>query len=78
MLEAIGEGQHGVLAERTNYALLRTTFKNTHLNPIAVNMDEDGMLPDALDQQVKAQAAVSVSGAYPAKPDHSYHERQAT
>jgi DNA-binding transcriptional MocR family regulator len=54
VLEAIGEGQVGVLAERTNYALLRTTFKNTHLNPLGVEMDDDGMLPDALVKQHKS------------------------
>jgi DNA-binding transcriptional MocR family regulator len=50
VLEAIGEANEGVLAERTNYALLRTTFKNAHLNPVAVDMDADGMLPEALDR----------------------------
>jgi DNA-binding transcriptional MocR family regulator len=53
VLEAIGEGQSGVLAESTNYALLRSTFKNTHLNPLPVEMDEDGMLPDALLKHAK-------------------------
>jgi DNA-binding transcriptional MocR family regulator len=57
VLEAIGEGQTGVLAERINYALLRSTFKNTHLAPVAVDMDDDGMLPDALLHQVKATGA---------------------
>jgi DNA-binding transcriptional MocR family regulator len=50
VLEAISEANEGVLAERTNYALLRTTFKNAHLRPIAIDMDKDGMLPDALDR----------------------------
>jgi DNA-binding transcriptional MocR family regulator len=54
VLEANGEGQVGVLAECTNYARLFLTFKNTHLNPIAVEMDEDGMLPDALERKHKA------------------------
>ena len=48
VLEAIGEAGEGVLAERINYALLRTTFRNAHLAPVSVDMDEDGMLPDAL------------------------------
>jgi DNA-binding transcriptional MocR family regulator len=50
VLEAIGEAGEGVLAERTNYALLRTTFKNAHLLPVAVEMDHDGMRPEALDR----------------------------
>jgi DNA-binding transcriptional MocR family regulator len=54
VLEAIGEGQLGVLAECTNYAQLFATFKNTHLKPHTVAMDDDGMLPDALEQQHKA------------------------
>jgi DNA-binding transcriptional MocR family regulator len=57
VLEAIGEGQAGVLAERINYALLRTTFKSTHLAPVAVDMDDDGMLPDALLHQIKSTGA---------------------
>ncbi len=57
VLEAIGEGSTGVLAERTNYALLRTTFRNTHLSPVAVDMDDDGMLPDALLHQIRATGA---------------------
>jgi DNA-binding transcriptional MocR family regulator len=53
VLEAVGEGQVGVLAEKTNYAQLFATFKNTHLNPLAVEMDEDGLLPDAFEQRHK-------------------------
>ncbi len=53
VLEAIGEGQVGVMAERTNYAQLFMTFRNTHLDPIGVDMDDDGMLPDALEQTIK-------------------------
>jgi DNA-binding transcriptional MocR family regulator len=54
VLEAVGEGHSGVLAETTNYALLRTTFRNTHLKAAPVAMDEDGMMPDALLAEVKA------------------------
>jgi DNA-binding transcriptional MocR family regulator len=53
LLEAIGEGHAGVLAERTNYALLRSTFSNTHLRPVPVEMDDDGMLPDDLLAKAK-------------------------
>jgi DNA-binding transcriptional MocR family regulator len=57
LLEAVGEGHAGVLAERTNYAMLRSTFNNTHLKPVAVDMDDDGMLPD--DMLAKAKATGS-------------------
>ena len=57
VLEAIGEGQVGVLAEGTNYALLRHTFRNTHLNALPVEMDDDGMLPDALLAQIRKTGA---------------------
>lgn len=57
VLEAIGELRDTVLAERTNYALLRTTFKNAHLDPLAIDMDEDGMLPDALARAAKANGS---------------------
>jgi DNA-binding transcriptional MocR family regulator len=54
LLEAIRDGHAGVLAERTNYALLRTTFKNADLRSIPVEMDDDGMMPDSLLAQFKA------------------------
>jgi DNA-binding transcriptional MocR family regulator len=57
VLEAIGEAGEGVLAERTNYALLRTTLKNAHLLPVAVDMDEDGMTPEALDRAASEHKA---------------------
>jgi DNA-binding transcriptional MocR family regulator len=57
VLEAIGEGQVGVLAERTNYALLRNTFRNTHLNALPVDMDDDGMTPDSLLAQIRLTGA---------------------
>jgi DNA-binding transcriptional MocR family regulator len=54
LLEAIRDGHAGVLAERTNYALLRTTFKNADLQSVPVEMDDDGMMPDSLLSQIKA------------------------
>ncbi len=57
VLEAIGEANEAVLAERTNYALLRTTFKNAHLQPVPIAMDEDGMLPEALDRAAAERKA---------------------
>ncbi len=53
VLEALGEGQVGVMTERTNYAQLFMTFKNTHLNPLPVDMDDDGLLPDAMERKFK-------------------------
>jgi DNA-binding transcriptional MocR family regulator len=54
LLDTIGEEQSGVLAECTNYALLRATFKNAHLAPIPVAMDDDGMLPEDLERKFKS------------------------
>jgi DNA-binding transcriptional MocR family regulator len=54
VLEAIGEGQSGIMAECVNYAQLFTTFKNTHLHPHALAMDDDGLLPDALEAAAKS------------------------
>jgi DNA-binding transcriptional MocR family regulator len=48
VLEAIGEGHVGVLGECINYPSLRSTFHQTHLKAVAVEMDEDGLLPDDL------------------------------
>jgi DNA-binding transcriptional MocR family regulator len=53
VLEAITEPGESVLAEGVNYALLRTTFRNAHVTPVAVAMDDDGMIPDALEKAAK-------------------------
>lgn len=57
VLEAIREGHETIMAERINYALLRLTLKNAHLEPLAIEMDEDGMLPDALERNVTAKGS---------------------
>ncbi|NMD08330.1 MAG: PLP-dependent aminotransferase family protein [Phyllobacteriaceae bacterium] len=54
VLEAISEPGETVLAESVNYALLRTTFRNAHVTPVPIAMDEDGMLPDALDHAARS------------------------
>ncbi len=54
VLEAISEPGETVLAEDVNYALLRTTFRNAHVTPVPIAMDEDGMLPDALEKAARA------------------------
>ena len=41
------------MAEEVNYALLRNTFRNAHLNPVPIAMDDDGLLPDALDRAAR-------------------------
>jgi DNA-binding transcriptional MocR family regulator len=49
VLEALTEPGDQVAAERINYALLRTTFRNAHVKPVPMPMDADGLLPDALE-----------------------------
>lgn len=57
VLEAITAPGETVLAETVNYALLRTTFRNAHVTPVAVAMDEDGMMPDALEKAAKTSGS---------------------
>lgn len=57
VLEAIGNVGDAVMAERVNYALLRTTFRNARLEPMAIDMDEEGLLPQALEQAARSGKA---------------------
>ena len=54
VLEAITDPGDVIMAENVNYALLRATFKNAHVVPLALGMDEEGLLPDAFEQAAKA------------------------
>lgn len=49
VLEALTSPGDQVAAECINYALLRTTFRNAHMTPVAMPMDADGMMPDAIE-----------------------------
>jgi DNA-binding transcriptional MocR family regulator len=53
VLEALSEPGEKIMAEAINYALLRVTFKNAHLNPMALEMDEEGLIPDAFERAAK-------------------------
>jgi DNA-binding transcriptional MocR family regulator len=57
VLQALSEPGESVLAEEVNYALLRATFRNAHLKPVAVAMDDEGLLPDALDKAARDSKA---------------------
>ncbi len=39
-----------VMAEQTNYALLGNVLRNAHVLPMALAMDQDGLLPDAFEK----------------------------
>jgi DNA-binding transcriptional MocR family regulator len=54
-LQAIAEPGEKVMAETINYALLRSTFKNAHLEPLCLPQDDDGLLPDAFEKAAAAK-----------------------
>jgi DNA-binding transcriptional MocR family regulator len=54
VLEAITNPGDGIMAENINYALLQNTFANAHLNTVALEMDHEGLLPDAFEKAAKA------------------------
>lgn len=49
VLEALTDPGDHVAAERINYALLRTTFRNAHVTPVPLAMDAEGLTPCALE-----------------------------
>lgn len=53
VLEALTNPGDHVAAERINYALLRTTFRNAHVMPVPLAMDGEGMTPGALEAAAK-------------------------
>jgi DNA-binding transcriptional MocR family regulator len=53
VLEALSNPGDRIMAERVNYALLRTTFRNAHITAAPLAMDEEGMLPDAVEQAIR-------------------------
>lgn len=54
VLEATLQPNDMVMAERINYALLRSTFANAHLEPLPIAMDDDGLLPEAFEAAAKS------------------------
>jgi DNA-binding transcriptional MocR family regulator len=53
VLEAISEPGETVMAEAINYALLRNTFKNAHVEPISLEMDVEGLTPSAFEHAAR-------------------------
>lgn len=53
VLQALTSPGEAVMAEEVNYALLRSTFRNVHLKPVSLAMDEDGLIPEALEQAAR-------------------------
>ncbi len=57
VLQSLTSPGEGVMAEEVNYALLRSTFRNAHLTPVPLAMDEDGLMPDAFEKAARAGQA---------------------
>lgn len=57
VLEALTDPGDGIMAENVNYALLQNTFAQTHLNTIPLEMDQEGLLPDAFERAAKLETA---------------------
>lgn len=53
VLEAMSAPGDKIMAEEVNYALLRNTFRNAHVEPVPLAMDDDGLLPEALDKAAR-------------------------
>jgi DNA-binding transcriptional MocR family regulator len=54
VLEALTESRDIIMAETINYALLSKTFKNIKLDSMALDMDHDGLLPEAFEQAAQS------------------------
>jgi DNA-binding transcriptional MocR family regulator len=57
VLEALRDDSRQVLAEDVNYAAIRHTFRIAGVEPVPLAMDEDGLLPDALEQAARTGPA---------------------
>ncbi|MBG1232932.1 PLP-dependent aminotransferase family protein [Aestuariivirga litoralis] len=49
-LQALTEPGERVMAETVNYALLGSTFKSAHLQPLCIGSDADGLRPDEFEK----------------------------
>jgi DNA-binding transcriptional MocR family regulator len=52
-IEALTEPGEIIMAETVNYALLRTTFANAHIEALPLEMDHEGLTPDAFEQAAR-------------------------
>ena len=57
VLQAIAAPGESIMAEEVNYALLPRTFENAMLNTVPIAMDEDGLIPEALDKAARETKA---------------------
>jgi DNA-binding transcriptional MocR family regulator len=53
VVQALSAPGDRVMAEETNYALLGSTFRNAHVAPLALPMDQEGLLPDAMEKAAR-------------------------
>jgi DNA-binding transcriptional MocR family regulator len=54
ILGAIAEPREAVMAEQVNYALLGATLRNAYLEALPIEMDEEGLLPDAFERAARS------------------------
>jgi DNA-binding transcriptional MocR family regulator len=54
VLGAISEPREAVMAEQMNYALLGATLRNAYLEALPIEMDAEGLLPDAFERAAKS------------------------
>lgn len=53
VLETITQPFDALMVENVNYAVLRSTLANAHLEPLPIAMDADGLLPDDFEIAAK-------------------------
>ncbi len=51
---AIAEPREAVMAEQINYALLGSTLRNAYLEALPIEMDDEGLMPDAFERAAKS------------------------
>jgi DNA-binding transcriptional MocR family regulator len=53
VLESLSQPGDLVMAENLNYALLRSTFSNAHVEPDGLAMDYEGLTPDSFEEAAR-------------------------
>ncbi len=54
-LQALADPGEKIMAETINYALLRSTFKSAHLQPLCLEQDTEGLCPDDFERAAAAK-----------------------
>jgi DNA-binding transcriptional MocR family regulator len=54
VLGAIAEPREAVMAEQINYALLGATLRNSYLEALPIEMDAEGLLPEAFERAARS------------------------